>query len=83
MSHNVVCELELRAGADEIVFRIACFEINVAVEIVAEEAENKLICQNKCRHREQILFAGRYSVADAAKKAFCVFLEKVKTEINV
>ena len=83
MSHNIVCEFELRTGADEIVFRIARFEINVAVEIVAEEAENKLIGQNKRGHGEQSLFTSRYSVADATKEAFCVFLEKVKTEINV
>ena len=83
MRHNIVCEFELRTGADEVMLRIVCFEINIPVEIVAEEAENKLVCQNKCGHGEQLLLFGCYSVADAAKETLCVFFKEVKTKINV
>ena len=61
----------------------AGLEVNIAVEVVAEEAENELVGEKECGEGKKLDFLFGDVVANALEEAGNVFFKEVETVVNL
>ena len=85
LGYRIERELELRSAALEVVLRsvLGYSEIYIAVQIVPEKTEHKLICEYHNGNRKHIALVFGYIRADTVKEAVRILLEKVESVINL